>query len=157
MSLVPLSPDMLCLAYILSSSQLEQCGDYKAPWEVDLGGEGCAMKEMLPEQVSQPIDQSETPRTWLPAVPLCPGVIFISAQVLVMALRGEALTTGKGPVGHHCALCTAAGVAESAGLLTQQGYSSAESNQQCSCWIRGSVCSLGFIPMTPLLYWLDEK
>lgn len=117
------------------------------------------MKEMLPEKVSQPIDQSETPRPWLPAVPLCPGVIFISAQVLIMALRGEALTTGKvkRPVGRHCALCTAAGVAESAGLLTQQGYSSAESNQQCFCWIRGSVYSLGFIPMTPLLYWLYEK
>lgn len=50
-----------------------------------------------------------------------------------MALRGKALTTGKvkGPVSHHCVLCTAAGVAEIAGvgLLMQQGYSSAESNQ----------------------------
>jgi len=49
-----------------------------------------------------------------------------------MALRGEALTAGKvkGPVGRHCVLCTAAWVAESAGvvLLMQQGYSSAESN-----------------------------
>ena len=47
---------MLCLAYILSSSQLEQCGDYKAHWEVDLGGKGCTVKEMLPEQVSQPTE-----------------------------------------------------------------------------------------------------
>lgn len=49
-----------------------------------------------------------------------------------MALRGEALTIGKvkGPVGHHCLLGAAAGVAESAGvgLSMQQGYSSAESN-----------------------------
>lgn len=65
-------------------------------------------------------------------MPLCSGVIFSSAQVLVMALRGEALTIGKvkGPVGHHCLLGAAAGVAESAGvgLSMQQGYSSAESN-----------------------------
>lgn len=47
---------MLCLASILSSSQLGQCGDFKAHWEVDLGGGGCTVKEMLPKQVSQPTE-----------------------------------------------------------------------------------------------------
>lgn len=157
MSLVPLSPYMLCLAYILSSSQLEQRGDYEAPWEVDLGGRGLRDegKRYLSGYPNLLTSRKRHGRGCL--LCLCAQVSFLFLhKCSLWHWGGEALTTGKvkGPAGHRCA---AAGVAESAGLLTRQGSSSAESNQQCFCWIRGSVDSLGFIPVTPLLYWLYEK
>lgn len=142
---------MLCLASILSSSQQGQCGDYKAHWEVDLGGGGCTAKEMLPKQFSQPTAplRNTTARSCL--LCLYAQVSFLLQHKCSLWLcrdRDSAQTTWSG--------LRATTVSSVLPLLGVQGWPVGAA-RLFTCWLRGLVHSPAFISMTLLLYWLHEK
>lgn len=150
---------MLCLASILSSSQLGQCGDYKAHWEVDLG-EGVAQRRKcyLSNSLNL-LNPSETPR------PIAACCAFMPKCHFYFSTSAHCGFAGRGT--HHrqretacgpplCALCCCCWERR-VGQLVQRGYSPAENNLRFFCWLWGLVHSPGFISMTPFLYWLHKK
>lgn len=86
------------------------------PFKNGFRRESCTVKEMLPGRLSPPTEPLEnTPaRDCL----LCLYAQMSFVLLLIMELRGESPTTGrgKGLVGHHCVLCTAARIVERAGF-----------------------------------------